>query len=175
MAAHTVDAYFDPLKRELSDLPPEQRRDLVEGIRSHVEDALATTPDPSEAEVRNVLEQLGEPAGIAEEARQRFGISRTRPTWREWTAVVLLATGALLMEVYPILGPLAWLVTVVLVVTSTVWTPKDKAVAVLAFPIAELVIVLLIRTGTHSILPVAMVLFGIPLLFAVYLGYRLRR
>ena len=45
----------------------------------------------------------------------------------------------------------------------------------LAFPIAELVIVLMIRTGTHSILPVAMALFGIPLLFAVYLGYRLRR
>src|SRR2546428_4919455 len=98
MAARTVDSYFDRLNRELSDLPSAQRHELLEEIRNHVEDALATTPHPSEADIRNVLEHLGEPADIAEEARERLGIRRTRQTWREWTAVLLLATGTLMMQ-----------------------------------------------------------------------------
>ncbi len=176
MATRTVDSYFDRLSRELSDLPSPQRHELLDELRSHVEEALATTPDPSEADVRNVLEQLGKPADIAEEARLRFEVTRARPTWREWTAVMLLATGTLMMQVFLLLGLLAWLIVVVLTVSSRVWTAKDKAIGVLAFPIAELVIVLGIRVGGHNeIIPIALALFGIPLVCAVYLGYRLRR
>ncbi len=175
MGTRTVGSYFDRLDRELSDLPSARRHELLEELRNHVEDALATTSDPSESDVRNVLEQLGEPADIAEEARQRFGITRTRPTWREWTAVMLFATVPLMMQVFLLAAALAWVIMIVLVVTSRVWTARDKTIGVLALPSTEIVILLWLRAEGHAgIVPIALTLFGIPLVCAVYLGYRLR-
>src|SRR5437667_30930 len=83
------------------------------------------------------------------------GPPRRRPSWREWTVVVLLGTGALMMQVYVVLGPLAWIAEVLLVATSQVWTARDKVVAILAFPIAEVAILLLIRASPVGIVPIA--------------------
>ena len=175
MAQQTVDDYLDRLNRALSGMPSEQRRELLEEIRNHVEDALAAIPEPSEADVRNVLEQLGAPGEIAEEARRRSGLTASpNPTWRDWTAVLLLATGAVIMQVSVPLGSLAWIVAVLLIVTSRVWTTRDKAIGVLAVPLGEIFVFLWLRIEPDAFIPIVLAVIGVPLICAVYLGYRLR-
>jgi uncharacterized membrane protein len=134
MTRQTVKAYLDRLERELVDLPDDRRRELIDEIRAHVDEALASMPDPSEADVRNVLDRLGEPADIAEEARERFDIPRVTPTWREWAAVVLLPFGALLIAVVRVWGVLGWVLGAILLLSSPIWSRRDKILGLLLFP-----------------------------------------
>ena len=45
-------------------------------IHEHIDSALAEAPVHDEAEVRNVLDRLGDPSDIAGEARQRLAYRR---------------------------------------------------------------------------------------------------
>jgi hypothetical protein len=130
----TVDTYLDRLDKELADLPGDRRREIVDEIRGHIDEALASTPEPAEADVRNVLERLGDPADIAEEARERFGIRRAIPTWREWTAVALLPFGGLLIVRVGIVGLAGWVVGAILLLSSPIWSRRDKVLGLLLFP-----------------------------------------
>jgi hypothetical protein len=124
----TVEHYLHDLEEELRDLPPAGRRELLEEIREHIGEALAEIPDGEEAEVRNVLERVGEPAVIAEEARDRFGIRRAKPGAREILAVIMLLIGGLIL---PLIG---WVIGAVLLVTSQVWTSREKVIGLLFVP-----------------------------------------
>jgi uncharacterized membrane protein len=126
MVRTTVDGYLRELEEELRDLPPARRRELVEEIREHIESSLGESRD--EAEVRNVLDRLGDPADIAAEARERFGIERKKPGIREILALILLPIGAF---VIPVLG---WFIGAVLLVSSTVWTSREKVIGLLVVP-----------------------------------------
>jgi uncharacterized membrane protein len=123
----TVEHYLHELEEELRDLPPAKRRELLEEIREHIGEALAEIPDGEEADVRNVLERVGEPAVIAEEARERFGIRRTKPGIREAITLLLLPLGGFLW----IIG---WAVGAILLATSTVWTSREKVIGLLVVP-----------------------------------------
>lgn len=152
MTRQTVDTYLDRLGRELSDLPVDRRRELIEEIQGHINEALASTPDPGEADVRNVLERLGDPADIAEEARERFGVRRATPTWREWTAVVLLPFGGLLILVLGVLGTLGWILGAIFLLSSRIWTLRDKVIGLLLFPGGLLLpLILLLRVGQQCV------------------------
>ncbi len=72
--------YLNSLDKELSDLPRRQRRELVLEISGHIEEARSGLETQSEAEVRTLLDQLGDPTEIAAEAPERFG---TTPTGTE--------------------------------------------------------------------------------------------
>ncbi len=198
MTRQTVDAYFDRLGRELSDLPPQRRSELMAEIRDHVDQALASKADPSEADVRNVLERLGEPADIAEEARERLGVRRVTPSWTDWTAIFLLPFGGLLVLVLGTLGALGWVVGAIFVLISRVWSTRDKMIGLLLFPGGLLLpLVLLLRVGavcTSSFgptgrtvrscsgftlspilgIPLLIVLVLTPIVVAAYLGSKLR-
>lgn len=126
MTKTTVDRYLRELDRELQDLPPARRRELLDEIREHIDSALQSSDD--EAEVRTVLDRLGEPDEIAEEARRRFGITRAGPGLRETFALVLLPIGGIVL---PVLG---WFVGATLLVTSRVGTTREKVVGLLVFP-----------------------------------------
>lgn len=128
MAKGTVEHYMQELDGELRDLPPARRRELLEEIREHIGSALEEGPGEGETEVRNVLERLGDPADIAEEARRRFGISRAKPGVREIIALVLLPIGGIII---PVLG---WIIGAILLATSNVWTGREKAAGLLLFP-----------------------------------------
>jgi hypothetical protein len=128
MARGTVERYLHELDVELKDLPPNRRRELLDEIREHIGSALEEAPSHEESEVRNVLERLGDPAEIAEEARQRFGIRRAEPGLRETLALVLLPIGGVIV---PVLG---WIVGAILLITSRVWTSQEKAIGMLLFP-----------------------------------------
>jgi uncharacterized membrane protein len=126
MARTTVDTYLRELDRELRDLPPARRRELLEEIRDHIDSALEG-PAAREADVRNVLDRLGDPADIAAEARERFEIRRPKAGAREILALVLLPLGGFLWVI-------GWVVGAILLATSKVWTSREKLIGLLVLP-----------------------------------------
>lgn len=127
MARTTVDAYLRELDEELRDLPASRRGELVEEIREHIDSALGEARNGDEAEVRNVLERLGDPAEIAAEARERFGIRRAKPGIREILVLILLPLGGFLYVI-------GWAVGAILLATSQVWTSREKVIGLLIVP-----------------------------------------
>lgn len=128
MADRLADDYLRELQRELRDLPRGRQQELLQEIGDHIDAALAEGSRHGEADVRNVLERLGDPAEIAEEARGRFGVRRTKPGVLEIGALILLPIGGLLV---PLLG---WVVGVILLWSSRLWTTGQKLAGTLLFP-----------------------------------------
>jgi hypothetical protein len=119
-----VDRYLRDLEAELGDLPPDRRRELLDEVGEHIGAARAGLDIETEAAVRTVLERLGDPADIAAEARERFGVPATPPrNGPPWLEVVALA-----LLVIPFLG---WVAGVVLVWVSRRWTSRDKLIGTL--------------------------------------------
>jgi uncharacterized membrane protein len=199
MRNRTIDDYFDRLEGELSDLPGERRRELIDELKGHVDEALVSMPDASEADVRNLLDQLGDPADIAAEARggvrDQRDAGRPGPAWTDWAAVVLLPFGGLITFLLASLigvwlAPLGWVVGVVFLAMSRIWTLRDKLIGALLFPGGELLPVLLAiqpsKTCTSAGtctgfafspwigIPLALVLIVTPLVVAMYLASKLR-
>jgi uncharacterized membrane protein len=127
MRRGTVEDYLHDLEEELRDLPPARRRELLGEISEHIGEALAEMPEGEEAGVRNVLERVGEPAVIAEEARERFGIKRVKPGIREILTLILLPLGGFLYVI-------GWAVGAILLATSQVWTSREKVIGLLVVP-----------------------------------------
>ena len=130
MTSHpTVETYVMRLNRSMSDLPASRRKEIIEEIREHIEAMLQELgPDASEAEVRNVLDRVGDPEDIAAEARERLGISRPRRSWTDTAAVILLPIGGVVL---PVIG---WIVAAVLLWISDVWSAREKVLATLVVP-----------------------------------------
>jgi uncharacterized membrane protein len=128
MATQAVKEYLHDLEAELRDLPRSRRQELLGEIHEHIDSALAEAPAHDEAEVRNVLDRLGEPSDIAEEARHRFGVPRQRSRGLEIAAVILLPIGGLII---PVIG---WFIGVILLWSSRVWTTGEKLAGTLLFP-----------------------------------------
>jgi hypothetical protein len=118
-----VDDYLRRLERELADLPRARRREVVEEISDHIAEAGAE----GETETLNVLERLGDPAEIAAEARGRFEIEPRRAGRSEVAALVLLLVGGFMFAI-------GWLVGLVLLWSSEVWSLRDKLIGTLVFP-----------------------------------------
>jgi uncharacterized membrane protein len=74
-----VEDYLGAVSYACADLPPDRRDELVGDLREHIAAARAVLYQPTEAAVRTILDRLGEPAVIAEEARlaEGFGPSAT--------------------------------------------------------------------------------------------------
>jgi uncharacterized membrane protein len=123
-----VDEYLARLERSMSDLPSSRRSELVEEIKEHIEEAVAELePGATEADVRNALERLGEPEDIANEARERLGIRPLRVSWTDTAAIVLLLVGGFLWGI-------GWIVGVVFLWQSDVWSVRDKVIGTLVVP-----------------------------------------
>jgi uncharacterized membrane protein len=122
-----VEDYLKRLKAETSALPRTARRELIQEISDHIAEARADVSAASEAEIRTVLDRVGEPAMIAAEARERFGIGG-RPRRVEIAALILLPIGGVVL---PMLG---WLVGVTLLWISNAWTTRDKVIGTLVVP-----------------------------------------
>jgi uncharacterized membrane protein len=124
-----LDAYLRSLETELRELSPSDRAEIVLEVREHFEDARAEMEQPTEADLRNILERLGPPAEIAAEARLRFGVTRSldpapAPIPVAGRAPGGLEIGALVMWV--VWWPLGLLLTAL----SSRWSRRDKAAAV---------------------------------------------
>ena len=121
-----VGEYLRRLQRSMGDLPARRRDEILAEIEEHIAAGLAELPTPTEADVRNVLERVGDPADIAAEARERFGIKPARRRWTDPAAIILLLIGG-----FTIVG---WFVGVVLLWISDVWSTRDKIIGTLVVP-----------------------------------------
>jgi len=128
MATKAVKEYLHDLEAELRDLPRSRRQELLGEIHEHIDSALADAPAHDEAEVRNVLDRLGDPSDIAEEARQRFGVPKVKSGALEIAALILLVIGGIIL---PVIG---WFIGVILLWSSRVWTTGEKLAGTLLFP-----------------------------------------
>ena len=160
-----VDDYLRQLEHEARVLPHRDQRELVAEIRAHVDAALGT--DASEADVRNVLDELGTPAEIIAAAQPpRSGPSRGA---HEVFAVILILFGGF---VFPLVG---WLVGVGLLLSSPLWSGRQKLLGVLVWPggLSLVLLVLVVRAGgTQSALAgagIAALVLVPPILVAIYL------
>ncbi|GAA1148499.1 HAAS signaling domain-containing protein [Ornithinicoccus hortensis] len=63
-----IEGYLEDLARRLASLPPEDRMEVLDGVREHIDTALADRPGPSEEEVRAVLAEVGPSEEVAREA-----------------------------------------------------------------------------------------------------------
>lgn len=126
-----VERYLARLRRELRDVPAAWRGEIVEEIEAHL--AVAREEAADEAELRTLIDRLGDPAEIAAEARERFGVPTAvapspRRSWVEVAAVILLPIGAVVL---PVIG---WVVGLVLLWSSHLWTLRDKLIGTLVVP-----------------------------------------
>src|SRR6266487_6581660 len=99
-ADQLVARYLARLQAALRDLPAARRDELLEQVSEHIATARAELgAQASEAEIRQLLERLGDPATIAAEAGQRpdehLQPSQVRPGWMEVTALILLPIGGI--------------------------------------------------------------------------------
>jgi len=123
-----VDQYMARLDKALRDLPSSRRREVVDDVSAHASAALAEMASPTEADVRQVLDRLGDPEDIATEARERFGIPDPQTSsWLDSAAIVLVLLGGFLAGI-------GWLVGVALLWRSLVWRTWEKALATLLVP-----------------------------------------
>ena len=110
-------------------LPTGKRETIVGDLESHIEQALPA--DAGEAEVRTVLDRLGSPESIAAEAGAddahilaKKGPSRVK----EIIGLIGISVGSLFI---PLIG---WVVGIVLVWMSPVWSKLQKTIATLVWP-----------------------------------------
>ena len=181
--------YVDRLDRAARRLPRGERRELVEEVSAHLSEA--TDPGMSEAEIKTVLDRLGDPEDIVE---AHWPDEPARPDRRgvhEWTAIFLLLFGGFLVLI-------GWIAGAILLWTSRAWNTRDKLIGTLIVPggLASTVVVAIL-TGTkrkcisatgrptictpgpstaHSILEIALFALCVvgPIFTAVYLARRAR-
>jgi hypothetical protein len=189
-ADQLVDDYLKRLRRELAGLPRERRRELEQEISEHIAEARASLSAQNEAEIRTLLDRIGDPADIAAEARERFGLEPRRAGWKEIAALILLPIGGVIL---PVLG---WFIGLVLLWVSDVWSTRDKLIGTFVLPGGLLVPLGLgfvagsgeacVETpvgpvencsgGTDPLgIAAVIVLFLLPFASSAYLAWRMRR
>lgn len=124
-----VTRYLKDLERALRDVPAGRRTEILDDIKEHIADAAADRGEwMTESELRSLLDQVGHPEMIAEDARERLGIRRRRGGAMEGIAIGSLLIGGLIV---PLLG---WVLGVVLLWASGVWNTRDKILGTLLVP-----------------------------------------
>ena len=172
--------YLRRLRRAGRGLPPERLRDLVSEIEGHLSEAIP--PDASDHEALEVLERVGPPGEIVEAEQPAAQPAADRRGLVEWAAMILLPLGGFAFGI-------GWLVGLILLWSSRVWTTRDKLIGTLIIPggLATGVLVFLwlnaaaARSGgglstamTVVYIALAVVLFLGPIVSAVYLAHRAR-
>jgi hypothetical protein len=171
-----IAGYMARLKEALSALPAGRRDEIMAQIHEHITEARAALTEETDADVLDLLDRIGNPADIAEEARERLGLPHRGPGPLEIGALLLIGLSGLILPIPPV----GWVVGVALVWLSPCWSARQKRRgAYLPLVIGLAVGLLAVLTGplTHShniplILAAAILL---PVASAVYLVLRLGR
>jgi hypothetical protein len=119
-----VDAYRKRLLAASRRLPRRERRDLLDAVDEHL--TAGTREATNEADILNMLDDLGDPQEIVE-ATQPVAAPR-RLGFIEIAAVVLLLVGAF---VVPVVG---WVVGVALLWASPAWPARKKWLGTFVVP-----------------------------------------
>lgn len=151
-----VQDYMSRLKSSASRLPAAMREELVDEVRAHIELAIAVMDAPSDADVRNVFERLGDPDDIVDEALAEGAApvtaapqdpaTQVTTSARDVVTWLLLTVGAIVL---PIIGPL----TGSLLALTAGWRRRQRlAVAALGLCLALLppMALLGVRVSFHT-------------------------
>lgn len=117
--------YLRRLRRAGRRLPPERLGELTAEIEAHLAEAIP--PSASDREALEVLERLGSPGDIVEAERPPAYGPAVRRSWREWATVILLPLGGFAFGV-------GWLVGLLLLWSSRLWTTREKLIGTLIVP-----------------------------------------
>src|SRR5690625_165009 len=161
--------YQDDLARLLAALEPVERAEVLDGVREHIDAALAEVGHaPTDADVDRILGQLGSPGMVAEAALAerpdtpvpgpvasgvdvalaRFSASLTGRWVPPVALLLLLVGGGLLLWGYPLL---LIVIGILMVIGSPLWVGGEKLWATIALPLCSAMILgsfyVVIRVG----------------------------
>jgi hypothetical protein len=125
-----VEGFLDRLDKALASLPPERRSQLLGDIADHINESLELMTQPTEADVRNLLDRIGDPEEISAEAlasEPHRSSDRTPAGLQEYLAIALLLVGGAFFFV-------GWIVGLVLLWTSSIWRIRDKLIGTFLLP-----------------------------------------
>lgn len=133
--------YLRRLRRAARALPHEDRRELLAEIESHL--AQSIDADTSDVDVLGVLERLGTPEEIVRAQVADASSLEPQTGAREWLAIVLLLFGGFAVG-------LGWIVGLVLLWTSRIWSGREKWVGTLVIPFGLALPVWLLLIATRA-------------------------
>jgi hypothetical protein len=135
--------YLRRLRRAGHQLPPHRLRELLTEIEGHLTEAVP--PDAGDEEALEVLARLGPPGDIVDAEQPPAQAPADRRGWREWAAVILLPLGGFAFGI-------GWLVGLILLWSSRLWTTRDKLIGTLIVPggLATTLAILLILSGSTT-------------------------
>jgi HAAS len=117
--------YLQRLRRAGRHLPPDRLRDLLSEIESYLSEAIPL--GASDDDVWAVLDRLGPPGDVVEAEQPAGQVPADRRGQREWAAVILLPLGGFAFGV-------GWLVGLILLWSSRLWTIRDKLIGTFIVP-----------------------------------------
>ena len=170
-----VRAWLARLEAEAAVLPEERRTELRAGVEDYLAEAVRdATPGPDrERAAERAVAELGSPAALVAEAGG-YALSPVDPLdgvdddpaavvgppWLE-VATVSLLTASVILALVPAteaVAPVPWFVGTLLVLLSRRWTAGDKALAVAAFGVLGVPLILL---GRDELPPTASVVVSV--------------
>lgn len=116
------------------------RKEVVDEVRQHIEEAWASLPNHSRADLLNILERLGEPESLAREYAEDDARGSKQPK----TSLDLPAIAVV------ILTALFWPIGILLAWVSNRWLVRDKAIATLLVVGGFVLFVLMITPAQSS-------------------------
>jgi uncharacterized membrane protein len=196
-ADQLVSDYLGRLDSALAGLPKARREEILDEITNHIAEERSRLRDESDSDLRDLLDRVGDPAEVADAARDETD-ERPAPQPRRIGPVEVLAL---------VLTPLIWPAGVILLWLSPAWNLRDKLIGTLAPPggygLAVFALPLLLFQGmsvctsggdtpetctglmaqpmwVQIVVDVALVgglllLLVLPILTAIYLAYRARK
>ncbi len=123
-ADQLVSDYLGRLDSALAGLPQARREEILDEITNHIAEERGRLHDESDADLRNLLDRVGDPAEVADAARDEVH-GRPAPSPRRIGPVEVLAL---------VLTPLIWPAGVILLWLSPAWKLRDKLIGTLLPP-----------------------------------------
>lgn len=181
-ADQLIDGYLARLRDAAADLPGAAREELISDMQTHIDEARRREANETDASILNILDRLGDPDVVVQEARQRPLTAAPSPSPVQpsshrdtWSLANLAVPGLLAFFLWPIGVILLWY--------SNAWSTRDKIVGTVftlggypwafGFLTPVLHAVADLRVPVLSVL-IDLALFLLPAAAAGYLTYQLR-
>jgi HAAS domain-containing protein len=124
--------YLEAVAREAATLAPDRRNELIADLTEHIEVAFAERPARTEAEVKAVLDRLGDPRTIVATAREGETAAPPVSKWQSLGPLILLPVAGLLVGVSSVLGFFVMIAGVVLLWAAPHRSRRDKIIGTAA-------------------------------------------
>ena len=121
---HLINRYLKHLDDALRDLPTARRKQILRDIAEHIQTARHNLPEENEAQIRQILEEVGD----VEIIRQEAGLPPEKGAyWGDrWAPWLLLLGGFFFL--------IGWIFGLILLWQSRVWRLGDKILATFVWP-----------------------------------------